>query len=239
VVAAGDETLDEVAFIVRRVAKDLSMPTENIELAPEFVKRMDQLGLIRRLIQKGNMQMRFITLEIGWYKKDSGVIIGYYGQNKELATFLPVAPDKYELVTRKNPQGVFIDDEIANNIDSDAFACYAGLPLKQLKTVDLMKFMFAQGWKSDFRLDRIKQVINEQFISLVFNFVFSFWSLFLMALMEIQSILLTMIIYYIAYYHLKPEFINYAQFLAFQAAFTGFNLTFRQVLPLINRLNRS
>ena len=90
-------------------------------------------------------------MENGWYKKDSGVIIGYYGQNKELATFLPVAPDKYELVTRKNPQGVFIDDEIANNIDSDAFACYAGLPLKQLKTVDLMKFMFAQGWKSDFR----------------------------------------------------------------------------------------
>lgn len=428
-VVAGDETLDEVAFIVRRVAKALSMPTENIELAPEFVKRMDQLGLIRRLIQKGNMQMRFITLENGWYKKDSGVIIGYYGQNKELATFLPVAPDKYELITRKNPQGVFIDDEIANNIDSDAFACYAGLPLKQLKTVDLMKFMFAQGWKSDFRtiflaslvagiiplitpiitesvfsdiipildrkglaivtqvsivtaftlagisivrsvavlrltskmdmsaeaalwgrllalptnffrkfqsgelakrmmgLDQIKQVVNEQFISLVFNFVFSFWSLFLMAyysllltgaalllwasylaiiafiyrngftfhknmveaqnktaglvqqifaglakfrvqgveeqayylwsekfgeqwkwnlnirwqnnynniLMEIQPILLTMIIYYIAYYHLTPESINYAQFLAFQAAFTGFNLTFRQVLPLINR----
>lgn len=77
-IAAGDETLDEVAFIVRRVAKALSMPTKNIELA----------------------------------------------------TFLPVAPDKYELVTRKNPQGVFIDDEIANNIDSDAFACYAGLPLK-------------------------------------------------------------------------------------------------------------
>ena len=430
--AAGNENLEEVAFIVRRVANALSMPTENIQLSPEFVKRLDQLGLIRRLVQKGNMQIRFITLEKNWYKKDSGVIIGYYGKNKELSAFLPIAPDKYKLITRKNTQGILIDDEVAQNIDSDAFACYAGLPLKKLGITDLMKFMFKQGWKSDFRaiilasivagiiplvipiitesifadiipildrkglaivtqvsivtsftmaavsivrsisvlrltskldmsaeaalwgrllalptnffrkfqsgelakrmmgLNQVKQVVNEQFITLVFNFIFSFWSLILMAyyslkltmaamllwtvysviilfiyrngfifhknmveaqnktaglvqqifaglakfriqgaeeqayylwsekfgdqwkwnlnirwqnnynniLMEIQPILLTMLIYYIAYYHLEPNSVGYAQFLAFQAAFTSFNLTFRQVLPLIDQFCR-
>lgn len=37
---------------------------------------MDEVGLLRRLIQKGNMQMRLVTLEQDWYEKDSGVMIG-------------------------------------------------------------------------------------------------------------------------------------------------------------------
>lgn len=427
--SAGNEKLEKVQFIVRKIAAALSMPTENIGLSPEIVKKLDQLGLIRRLFQKGNMQMRFITLKKNWYKKDSGTIIGYYGEDKELAAFLPIAPDKYMLFTNKNPKGIFIDDEVASKIDSDAFACYAGLPLKKLSVLDFMKFIFSQGWKGDYKailftsliagiiplitpiitesvfsdiipildrqglaivtqvaivtsftmaavslvrsvsvlrltskldmaaeaalwgrllalptaffrkfqsgnlvermfaLDQLKQMVNEQFIMLVFNFIFSFWSLILMAyysfkltmaalllwsiyslvvlfiyrngfkfernivkarnetaglinqiftglakfriqgaeeqayslwskkfgeqlkwnlnirwrnnynniLMEVQPILLTMLIYYIAYYHLDNNSISYSQFIAFQAAFTSFNLTIMQALTLVQQ----
>ena len=45
---SGDK-LNETVFIVREVAKYLSMSTENISIAPEFVKRLDQVGIIRRL----------------------------------------------------------------------------------------------------------------------------------------------------------------------------------------------
>ena len=59
-----------MAFIVRRIAQALSMPTENIKLAPEIIAKLDRFGLIRRLFQKGNMQMRLVKLTGDWYKKD-------------------------------------------------------------------------------------------------------------------------------------------------------------------------
>ena len=73
---------DRVAFIVNKVAKALGMPTGNISLSPDVVKKLDQVGLIRRLIQKGNMQIRLIDLVENWYQKDSGVMIAYYGKRR-------------------------------------------------------------------------------------------------------------------------------------------------------------
>lgn len=143
--------LEEVIFIIRVIANALSMPTENIQIAPEFVKRLDQVGLIRRLIQKGNMQMRFITLEPDWHKKDSGMMIGWYGEKKELAAFVPVSPTQYKLFTSENPRGIEIIDEVAANIHNRAFICYAGLPAKQLKIKDLLIFIAKNIWKTDYR----------------------------------------------------------------------------------------
>ncbi|MBE8950579.1 MAG: hypothetical protein SR3Q1_08280, partial [Quinella sp. 3Q1] len=84
--------LEEATFIVRRVAMALNMPTDNIKLDAELVRKLDQIRLLRRLIQKGNMQMRLIELVEDWHKNDSGVIIGYYGAEKTLSTFVPIAP---------------------------------------------------------------------------------------------------------------------------------------------------
>ena len=143
--------LEEAMFVVHQAAKALKMPTENISIQLNLTKKLDQLGLIKRLMQKGNMQMRFVSLEKDWYKKDTGVMLGYYGEKKELAAFIPTAPDKYKVVTKKNPQGIEITEDIIKNIDKDAFACYAGFPARKLKVMDLWKFMFAQCWKNDYR----------------------------------------------------------------------------------------
>lgn len=40
-------------------------------------------------------------------------MIGYYGENEELAAFLPISTEKYLLVTKKNPAGVVVTDELA------------------------------------------------------------------------------------------------------------------------------
>ena len=45
------------------------MPIEKIDIAPELTKKLDQVGLIRRLVQKGGMQMRLVELKGDWYKK--------------------------------------------------------------------------------------------------------------------------------------------------------------------------
>lgn len=145
------ERLEEASFIVRRAAVALKMPTENIKLDAELVRRLDQIRLIKRLIQKGNMQMRLIELVDDWHKNDSGVIIGYFGEEKMLSVFVPTAPGKYKLVTKNKPDGVPITDEIAAQIDKSAFECYAGFPARELKILDLMKFIFKQCWISDYK----------------------------------------------------------------------------------------
>ncbi|MBQ9486661.1 MAG: NHLP bacteriocin export ABC transporter permease/ATPase subunit, partial [Selenomonadaceae bacterium] len=142
---------EEATFIVKIVATAMKMPLVDVSINPDIAKKLDAVGVIRRMMQKQNMQMRFVTLTKGWYKKDSGVLIGYYGENKTLAAMIPTAPDKYKIVTKDFPDGIPIDEDSAQKIDKAAFVCYAGFPARKLKVMDLVKFMFRQSWKDDYR----------------------------------------------------------------------------------------
>ena len=142
----------ETSFVVLSVANALKMPVTDLQINSEVAKKLDQVGLLRRLFQKCNMQMRFVSLTKDWYKYDSGVLIGYYGKDKELAAFIPTSPKSYKVVTKNSPQGEPVTDEVAENIDKDAFVCYAGFPARKLKVMDLLKFMFAQSWKEDYKI---------------------------------------------------------------------------------------
>lgn len=148
---SSNKAIKSAAFVVRLVANALSMPTDKIFLDAEVARRMDQITLIRRLMQKGNMQMRLVTLVGDWYKKDTGVILGYYGEKKDLAAILPTSPESYKIFTENFPNGLEIDDETVKNISKDAFMCYGGFPSRELKIWDLLKFMFHQCWKADYR----------------------------------------------------------------------------------------
>ncbi|MBR6012646.1 MAG: NHLP bacteriocin export ABC transporter permease/ATPase subunit [Selenomonadaceae bacterium] len=146
-----NKAVKSAAFVVRLVAKALSMSTEKIFLNPETAGKMDQVTLLRRLMQKGNMQMRLVTLTGDWYKKDTGVMIGYYGEKKSLAAIIPSSPETYNIFTEDFPNGIPIDDENIKNLSKDAFACYGGFPERELKIWDLLKFMFHQCWKADYK----------------------------------------------------------------------------------------
>ena len=75
--AGGDKKYQTACFIVRRIVKALSMPEPDLSLPGNITKRMDSLGLIRRLFRKGNIEMRMISLTEGWQETDSGVMLGY------------------------------------------------------------------------------------------------------------------------------------------------------------------
>ena len=141
---------EESIFIVRTVAKAFNMPVDNISISENLVKKLDAVGLLNRLVQKGNMQIRYISMPSDWYKKDIGVMIGYYGEKKELAALIPESPGSYKMVTVQEPNGIQVTKKIAKSIGSDAFACYAGFQPKALNVFDLLKFMFLQCWKSDY-----------------------------------------------------------------------------------------
>lgn len=145
------EVVGEAVFVVTEAAKALGMPVENIRLSADTAARLDQVGILRRLTQKGNMQLRLVSLPAGWHKQDIGIMIGYWGEEKQLAALLPSSPEHYRAVTPGHPQGIPIDDETAEQIAKDAFACYAGFPARALKVMDLLKFMFRQCWKADYR----------------------------------------------------------------------------------------
>ena len=149
---AGEETVaDEAAFVIAEAAKAMGMPTENIHVSVDMAKRLDQVGLLRRLAQKGNMQLRLVTLPEGWHRQDVGVMLGYWGEEKRLAALIPDTSDHYRIMTMGHPEGISVTDEVAREIAKDAFACYAGFPTRALKLMDLLKFMFKQCWKADYR----------------------------------------------------------------------------------------
>ncbi len=146
------KNLEEATFIIHLVQKSLRMGQSDISIPSERVKKLDSIGLIRRVAQKANIQLRLIKLERDWYAKDCGTMIGYYGEQKEMAAILPQAPGTYRLITRTMPEGIELTAEEANKLDMDAFLCYAGFPRRKLRLRDLFRFMFRQCWRVDYRI---------------------------------------------------------------------------------------
>ena len=142
---------DEIAFIVKCTANALLMPADHLSINPDIAKKLDAIGLLRRLMQKNNMQMRPVFLPTDWYEKDGGVLIGFVGEDNEPAVLIPTSPATYKMVTKENPEGIPIDGEVAAKINRNAFACYAGLPQRKLRIRDLLSFIFRHSWKSDYQ----------------------------------------------------------------------------------------
>lgn len=146
----GDEKITGMTYLVRCIARALHMPTDNIKISPELARRMEPIALLRRLMQKGGMQMRLVKLEPGWHEKDSGVFIGSIEATGENVALIPDSPHSYRVCNLSHPDGTVVDARVAEALSSDAFVCYAGFPAKKLKLIDLMKFMFRQCWTVDY-----------------------------------------------------------------------------------------
>lgn len=145
----GGAKFETAVFLVRAAAKAMGLTATDIHIAPEMVKKLDQLSLIRRLAKKGGMELRLVKLKKDWYTGDSGVMIGYYDDKKMPVLLKPTTPESYLLVTKENPGGIPVTEEVAARLSSDALLFYAGLPARILSRLDLIKFMFRQNWRLD------------------------------------------------------------------------------------------
>ena len=147
----GSAKLEEAVFLVRAVAHHLGMPEEDIALNKETAEKLDALGVLRRLVAKGGMEMRLIRLEKGWQGWDCGVMLGYFGEKKQLAALLPESPSSYKLVTRENMEGVTLTSEMAHSVSGDAFLVYPGLPDRKMGRLDFLRFMARHTWQTDWK----------------------------------------------------------------------------------------
>lgn len=148
-------TSKKAVYVVKQIAKALKMPTESINIDVDTATRLDEVGLLRRLVQKGGMQMRLISLSDDWDKFDTGVMIGFYekpgSKEKELAALIPDTPEHYRIYLFDKQEGFDLTKEELSRLSKDAFLCYAGFPSRALKLFDLIKFMFIHCWKTDYR----------------------------------------------------------------------------------------
>ena len=146
--------MGESILAVRAVLKAFSMPDSDISIPIDIAKKLDQVEILRRLAQKGNIQLRLVRLEGDWYNRDNGVLIGYLQREEKGSVpvaLVPEGPDSYKIVTKAHPEGIPITKEIAGQLDKDAFQCYGGFPLRKLTIPYILRFMFNQCWKKDFR----------------------------------------------------------------------------------------
>lgn len=149
VTESADRGLEDVAFVVGKVAAFWEIAAEKLTLPNGILRKLDQLGVLRRLMGKAGMQMRLVRLEEDWYRKDSGPVVAFYGPGKELAALIPKSPGDYILYTRKSPGGIPLTEGEAAKLDGDAFQCYADLPARSLKPGDFGKYIFRRLWKDD------------------------------------------------------------------------------------------
>ncbi|MDR1886030.1 MAG: hypothetical protein LBQ56_07110, partial [Synergistaceae bacterium] len=140
---------DPVLFVVRTVARRFGVATENIKLPQDVASRLDPLTLMRRLVAKANMQLRLVTLPKGWHRSDAGTLIGYYGDDDEIAALIPESSKRYRLVSASNPHGIRVNDAVASKLREDAFICYPGLPPRTLGAKDMLGFAMKNTWKHD------------------------------------------------------------------------------------------
>ncbi|MDR3280646.1 MAG: NHLP bacteriocin export ABC transporter permease/ATPase subunit [Synergistaceae bacterium] len=141
---------DATLFAVRMAARHLGMALENISLPPDIAAKLDPVDRMRRLVRKGNMQVRLVSLSQNWHKSDAGVILGYFGESSDIVALIPDGTKRYLLHSTEHPLGIRVDMEVAKKIKSDAFLCYPGLPAKKIDVSDMVSFSLRNCWKNDF-----------------------------------------------------------------------------------------
>ncbi|MDR1472873.1 MAG: NHLP bacteriocin export ABC transporter permease/ATPase subunit [Synergistaceae bacterium] len=141
---------DPSLFAVRMAARHLGMPLDNISLPPDIASKLDPIDRMRRLIRKGNMQVRLVSLSQNWHRSDAGVLLGYFGESGDVVALIPDDNKRYRLYSPEHPLGIRVDKEISKKIRDDAFLCYPGLPASKLSVSDVMNFSLRSCWKNDF-----------------------------------------------------------------------------------------
>ncbi len=158
--SSSNAAIDEVAFTVSCVAQRLGMEKKDLTIEPDILKNLSETEVLRRFTQKAGIAIRLVTLDAGWEQCDCGTMLGYYGEKKELCALIPETPNSYRLIRRDEPEGIPVTEEVANKIDRDAFTCYAGFPARKLTIGDVLRFLFSQCWKEDYRTILLVSIVS-------------------------------------------------------------------------------
>jgi NHLM bacteriocin system ABC transporter ATP-binding protein len=130
--AKGDTLLAATGAVGRVAGITIRPPSQS-----EDLKRIkDPLSAIARASQ---VRIRQVLLESGWWKRESGAMLGYYQEDDSPVALLPKGQG-YVLFDPKNNTKQAINQEIAETISPLAFTFYRPLPLVIRNAIDLFTF---------------------------------------------------------------------------------------------------
>jgi len=142
---------DPLVGVVALVAERFGMRADDLHLPDAVARSMDDLTRLRRLADKAGLRLRLITLPAGWERRDSGMLIGFYGQERSPVALLPRGKKEYAIYSAAWPEGRGISQEESSTLCREAFVCYAGLPPEKLTVGQALSFIMRGVWTNDWR----------------------------------------------------------------------------------------
>ncbi len=134
-VSAGAGGGTALLIAVGAVGHALGIPI-NPPRASEDLQRVNELEAIARASQ---FRMRQVLLMDKWWTEDSGPLLAYTRGDKYPVALLPVSGG-YELFNPQDMARTRVDADVATALDPVAFMFYRPFPIKDLKSIDILKF---------------------------------------------------------------------------------------------------
>ncbi len=100
---------------------------------------------IEYIIRPHGIKTRKVVLDGGWWHSAVGVMVGTLKEDGSAIVLLPGKIYGYDLVNLKTGKKLKVNRKTEKLIDSEAFCFYEPLPLKPLKTRDLLVFLTRQA----------------------------------------------------------------------------------------------
>ena len=117
---------------------------------PASVKDLDEI--LELLMRPHGIMRRSVELDVGWYRRAAGPMLGTRRDDGRMVALLPGAFSGYRFFDEKAGTCRRLNRETEKLIDREAVAFYRPLPLKRLGVPDLLRYMREQisggdiGW---------------------------------------------------------------------------------------------
>lgn len=117
---------------------------DDIVLQPLLGKSYTDRDALSELVKDNNIRIRNLYLKDGWWKTDSGAILGYYKDKKrEPAALLPEKNGGYLCVVPQLDKRFRVTEKNADLISRSAVMFYRAMGTDKLSLKDVVKFAFS------------------------------------------------------------------------------------------------
>ena len=144
-----DASYSPLLAVMKILAAQLDIPEQQVCLPAGIDPSRQDYTLIKNIARLAGMQPRLVKLEKGWWQRDNGCLMGYYGDDQRPVALLPVVSGKYRLYDPAGGDSVEVTREVAATLSHNAFIFYAGLTGKTISTAEWLWFMVKKCWTGD------------------------------------------------------------------------------------------
>lgn len=139
--AINEDLLSQNSSAIEAIIKYFGIKSEKKEI-PESIKTSEeQMDYIMRPL---GITRRKVKLDKDWYKSAIGPMIGTLKGSGNVVALIPKGFSKYILLDFVSGKKIKVNAKTKDLIENEALLFYKPLPLKELKIIDLVKFIISQ-----------------------------------------------------------------------------------------------